>query len=108
DKYSVTGFVHSFSGSYEVGKRYFDQGILLSFGPGVLSKNFIKARECLKKLPLEALLIESDAPYTRDDQSDPVKTFFSVAEEVAKIKEIKVDLLFEKVEENFKRLMDPS
>ncbi|MFP3868068.1 MAG: TatD family hydrolase [Desulfobacteraceae bacterium] len=57
------GVMHCFGGSYEDAKAFLDLGLVLSLS-GVLT--YPKAqplREVVKKLPLEGLLIETDAPY---------------------------------------------
>ena len=86
-------------------KQYIDQGIMLSFSSRILSENFVKARESLKKIPIESLLIESDSPSSPDDKSNPVETYFKVAGEVAKLRGIELDQLLSQVTVNFKSLV---
>ncbi|MBW1917889.1 MAG: TatD family hydrolase [Deltaproteobacteria bacterium] len=57
------GVMHCFGGSYPEARAFLDLGLVLSLS-GVLT--YPKAdplREVVKKLPLEGLLIETDAPY---------------------------------------------
>ena len=104
--YSIKGFVHSFSGSIEVAEKYLSHNILLSFGPNILNENFKNARETLAKLPLEAILIESDTPSNAIDENNPLDKLQKVYEEAAKIKEIDVEDLKQQVIQNFKSLID--
>jgi TatD DNase family protein len=105
NNYSVRGFVHSFSGSIEVAERYLQEGILLSFGPGVLNPDFKKARETVTALPLEGLLIESDTPSHPLDEADPVSQLEKVYAEVAQLRGVSVEQLQEQVAQNLQGLM---
>ncbi len=60
----------------------------------------MKAREAVKKIPSDFLLIESDSPEDKKDRSDPVETFFKVAQEVANIRQTSVEELLNKVKKN--------
>lgn len=55
--------MHCFSGDAAFARKCLDQGAWLSF-PGVLTyRNAPNLREALKVVPLEKLLVETDAPY---------------------------------------------
>lgn len=58
----VRGMVHSFSGSEEQARRLLDLGILLSFGGPLTYPRANRLRRVVKMLPLDGLLLESDAP----------------------------------------------
>ena len=60
------GLVHSFNGSYQQATRLIDLGYRLSFGGAVTYERARRLRELVGRLPLDALLLETDAP----DQSD--------------------------------------
>ncbi|MNW60700.1 putative deoxyribonuclease YcfH [compost metagenome] len=55
--------MHSFSGSWEIGKMCLDMGFHLSFGGPVTFKNAKQPKEVLIKTPMDRLLIETDSPY---------------------------------------------
>jgi len=103
--YEVKGFVHGYSGSTEVAEQYFDMGILLSFGTGVLNENFKKARQAVKDLPAEAILIESDTPSSHDDRGDSLDLRMQVLNEVAKIRQVTVEELERQVSINIKSVL---
>ena len=57
------GVIHCFSGDANLAHRYHDLGFLISFaGPVTYPKNH-DLREAAASLPLEAIVIETDAPY---------------------------------------------
>ena len=59
---SVKGVMHCFSGSHEVAKQVVDMGYYLGIG-GVLTFKDCKLAEHLVGIPLERLVLETDAPY---------------------------------------------
>lgn len=62
----LRGVVHSFSGSEDQAKRLVDAGFLLGLGGPVTYERAQRLRRIAASLPLQALLLESDAP----DQPD--------------------------------------
>lgn len=60
------GMVHSFNGSAQQASRLIDLGYHLSFGGAVTYERATRLRELVSALPLDTLLLETDAP----DQSD--------------------------------------
>lgn len=56
------GVIHAFSGSYEMAKQYWDMGFYLGIGGTITYERAHKTREAVKRMPLDALLLESDAP----------------------------------------------
>ena len=56
------GVIHAFSGSPEVAKRYIDQGLYLGIGGTITYERAQKTRRAAKQMPLEHLLLETDAP----------------------------------------------
>ena len=62
----ITGMIHSYSGSYEQALQLIDMGFYLSFGGAVTYQHATRISDVVKRLPLSALLVETDAP----DQPD--------------------------------------
>jgi TatD DNase family protein len=58
----LKGVFHCFSGSYESAKQIIDLGFLLGIGGVVTYKN-AGVKEVLQKIPLEHIVLETDAPY---------------------------------------------
>ncbi|MFK7993002.1 MAG: TatD family hydrolase [Granulosicoccus sp.] len=61
-----TGLVHSFSGSSQQARRLIDLGYKLSFGGAATFERAKRLRQLVAELPLDAILLETDAP----DQPD--------------------------------------
>ncbi len=59
---SLSGMMHSFSGSIEVAKQFIDAGFYISLGAVLTFEKAVKIRKLAQQLPLDALLVESDAP----------------------------------------------
>ena len=87
-----TIIMHCFSGSVEFMKECIKQGWYIALGGVVTFKNAVKAKEVAKEVPLDKLLLETDAPYLtpvpfRGTTNQPAYVKY-VAEEIAKIKEL--------------------
>lgn len=57
------GIMHSYSGSLEMAERFMELGMMISFSGVVTFKKSIELQECAQHLPLEKILVETDAPY---------------------------------------------
>lgn len=59
----VRGVMHCFTEDYEMAKQAMDLGFYISFSGIVTFKNAKEVAEVAEKVPLQNLLIETDAPY---------------------------------------------
>ena len=59
----VRGVFHCFAGSVEMARELVDRGWYLSFNGAATFKNARKAPEVIQAVPMERLMIETDAPY---------------------------------------------
>lgn len=57
------GIFHCFTESYDMAKAGIDLGFYISFSGIITFKNADDLREVVKKIPLENMLVETDAPY---------------------------------------------
>jgi TatD DNase family protein len=57
------GVLHCFTGSYDFARKLLDLGMLISFSGILTFRNADDLRACAAKLPLDRILIETDAPY---------------------------------------------
>ena len=57
------GVMHCFTGNYEMAKSAMDLGFYISSSGIVTFKNATDLAEVAKKIPMERMLIETDAPY---------------------------------------------
>ena len=83
--------MHCFSGSVEFAKRCIDKGYYIALGGVVTFKNAKKVRQVAKEIPLDYIMLETDAPYLaphpyRGQQNEPKYIVFS-AKEIAAIKD---------------------
>lgn len=106
----VTGILHCYSGSVELAKEFIKLGFYISLAGPVTYPRARVPKMVAKEIPLDKLLIETDAPYLtpqvyRGKRNEP-KYVRYVAEEIAKIRNISVDEVAEKTSENFKKLFN--
>ena len=59
----VTGVLHCFTGSAELARKGLDLGFLISLSGIVTFKNARDLQDTAKGIPLDALLVETDAPF---------------------------------------------
>lgn len=57
------GVIHAFSGSAELAVQYINMGFYIGVGGVVTFKNAKKLVSVVEKIPLERILLETDAPY---------------------------------------------
>ena len=102
------GVAHSFTGSIDEAKRYLDLGFCLGFN-GIIT--FARQYdEVVKYVPLENILIETDAPYLtpepyRNQRNEPIYVI-EVAKKIATLKNISIDEVIEKTTKNCKNLFN--
>lgn len=102
------GVMHCFTESLDVAKAAMDMGFYISFSGIVTFKNAKELKVVAKAVPLDRMLIETDAPYLapvphRGKTNEPgfVK---HVAEEIARLKDVSVEEVGETTSRNFFRL----
>lgn len=109
-KHLPRGVLHCYSGSVEMAKEYVKQGFYLGITGVVTFKNSKKVKELAEWIPLDKLLIETDAPYLapvpyrgyRNDSS-----FLSyVAEEIGRLKNKTPQEIIDITRENACRLFN--
>jgi TatD DNase family protein len=62
-RYKPKGLMHCYSGSPEMAEEYVKMGATISLGGPITFKNGKKAAEVARRIPIEFLLSETDAPY---------------------------------------------
>jgi len=100
--------MHCFSGSLELAQECVKKGFYIGIGGVVTFKNAKKLHEIAKYIPLEHILLETDAPYLtpvpyRGKRNEPAYVRF-VAEEIAKIREIPLEEVFEITTSNARKV----
>ena len=96
--------MHCFSGSAEFAKECLKEGWYLALGGVVTFKNAVKMKEVAKIVPLDKLLLETDAPYLapvpfRGKENQPAYVKY-IAEEIASLRGVEVDEIAEATTQN--------
>ncbi len=102
------GIMHCYSGSVEMVELFIKENLHISLAGPVTFKNAVTPKAVAKMVPVERLLIETDAPYLapmphRGKQNTPAYLPYTLAE-IAKIREISSDELDKITEENTRKL----
>ncbi len=104
----VTGVIHSFPGSLEQARQLRDLGFRLGFGGPVTHERARRLREVVARIPLEQLLLETDAPdqppATRRGQRNEPTSLLEVATTVATLRGIDRSRLLAAVDANARAL----
>lgn len=61
-KPAAGGVIHGFTGSYELAQQYYQLGFKLGVGGSITYGRAKKTRAAMQAMPLDALLLETDAP----------------------------------------------
>lgn len=104
----ASGVFHAYSGSVEMARDILDLGMMISLGGALTFKNARKTPDVMRYVPLDRIMLETDAPYMapvplRGTVNEPSNTRF-VAEKMAEIKGVPVEEILEKTAQNAKRL----
>ena len=108
----VGGVMHCFSGDSDFAKKVLDIGMHLSFAGQITYPNAENLRGVLKDVPLERLLLETDAPYLapqieRGKRNEPAFIRYT-AGEISRVKEVKLEELAVVTTQNARRLFEMS
>lgn len=106
----VKGSLHCFSGSVETALELIKLGFYIGFGGVVTFKNARKAVETAEAVPLDRILLETDAPYLapvpfRGKLCHSAYIYYT-AEKIAEIKGLSVEDVISKTTENAERLFN--
>lgn len=107
-KDEIPVIMHCFSGSLEFARECIKKGFYIALGGVVTFKNAKKAHEIAKEIPLEYLLLETDAPYLtpipfRGKRNEPAYVKY-VAEEIANIRGVSFDEVAKATTENARNI----
>lgn len=104
----VGGVMHCFTESVEMAKQCLDLGFYVSISGIVTFKKADNVRDVARLVPLDRLLIETDAPYLtpvpfRGKPNQPAHVKY-VAEKMAELKGVSVEQIAKVTTDNFNRL----
>lgn len=107
-KHKPKGVLHCFSGSNEMAKEILKLGMYIGVGGVVTFKNARKTVEVVKDLPLDRLLLETDAPYLAPEpfrgKCNTSDLIYFTAEKIAEIKGVTTEEVLYASMENIKTL----
>lgn len=105
---NIGGIMHSFSGDIEWMKKFLDLGMHISLSGVVTFKKALEVQEVAKTVPLEKLLVETDAPYLapvpyRGKRNEPGYTRY-VVEKIAELREEPFEKIAKETTQNAHKL----
>lgn len=102
------GVMHCFTESWEVAEAALEMGFYISFSGIVTFKNAKALKEIAQRVPLESMLVETDAPYLapiphrgKTNQPGYVK---HVAVEIARLKDVTLEQVAQRTTSNYYNL----
>jgi TatD DNase family protein len=105
---AFTGLIHCFTGTQRLADAALDLGLYISASGIATFKKSGALREVLKRVPLDRLLVETDAPYLapaprRGKRNEPAFVVHTAAM-LAELKGVSADAIADATTENFFRL----
>ena len=107
---NARGVFHCYSGGVEDAKTLVILGWMLSFTGVITFKNARRALEVLEWLPMERIMIETDAPYMAPEpyrgKRNDSRYVYRMAETIAQVKHLPVEEVIRITTENGRRFFD--
>ena len=102
------GIIHCFSGDYSMAKECIDMGFYISVPGTITFKNAGEFQKMVRKLPLDSLLVETDAPFLtpvplRGKRNEPSYVRYT-AQKIAEVKGIPFERVAEVTSANALRV----
>lgn len=103
------GILHSWAGSWDVLKPLLDLGFYYGVSGVITRAHAVRRREAIKQLPLDRMVLETDAPYigtktATKGKVEPCHTL-EVCHAVAEIKEVTIEEVAETTTQNARRVL---
>jgi TatD DNase family protein len=104
------GVIHCFSGDYDMAMVLIEMGYHISIPGTVTYKKALQVHEVATKIPLERLLVETDAPFLapvphRGKRNEPLFVTYA-AQKIAELRNMDFQELALQTSENAKRVFD--
>ena len=102
------GIIHGFSGSIELAKQYWQLGFYLGIGGTMTYARANKTRETVTQLPLDAIVLETDAPDMPlsgfQGQGNTPLQIIKVAKTLAELRNEKIETITKTTTENAQQI----
>ena len=104
---NLGGILHCFTGEWEHARRAMDCGFLISFAGNVTFPKAEDIRKVAAKVPIDRLLIETDAPFLaplpfRGKRNEPAYVK-EVARQIGELRSLSIDAIGSQTTQNFYR-----
>jgi TatD DNase family protein len=104
--------MHCFTETWDVAQGALELGFHISFSGIVTFKNAVALKDVARHVPLDRMLIETDAPYLapvpyRGKLNQPAYVRY-VAEEIARLRDVPVEVIAGATSANFFRMIQDS
>jgi TatD DNase family protein len=107
----LRGALHAYSGSYEQARGFVDLGFFIGVGGAVTRSRAKRVRRCAAALPLDCIVLETDAPCIGMDTVEPPHVrpahLPRVAAALAELRGASVEVIERRTDENAVRLFGP-
>lgn len=105
---NLSGIIHCYSYSKEMAKDFLSLGFSFGIGGVVTFKNAKKLVEAVEYLPLDAIVLETDAPYLsptpfRGERNSSLNIIY-IAQKIAEIKNVSYEEVLKITNNNAKRI----
>lgn len=104
----IPGVVHCYSYSPELAQEFLKMGYYIGVGGVVTFKNARKLKETVGQIPLEKILLETDAPYLAPEpyrgKRNCSRYLGYVAEEIARLKQVSAEEVEDVTRKNAQKL----
>ena len=104
------GLIHCFSTSKELAEKAIDLGFYISLSGIITFNKSNELRNIIKDLPLDRLLIETDAPYLAPEpfrgKCNEPSYVIHTAKILADLKNVELETIADKTTENFNKLFN--
>jgi TatD DNase family protein len=104
----LRGVIHCFSGDYDLAMRFIDMGYYISIPGTVTYKKALKIQDVAVRIPLDRMLVETDAPYLtpipkRGKRNEPAFVAYT-AKKIAELRNMDFEAFALQTSENARRL----
>ncbi len=90
------GTIHAYGGSLQQAQQYYDMGFSLGIGGMICNPNARKIRNIVTQMPLDAFVLETDAPYMKISPD----ALGAVAQCIAELRREKTEFIMQTIHNN--------